>query len=230
MRLALVIVVPEPLVRDALMEALRPETPRGFGTWKAFAETLHPGEKTSTLAVVDETALPAETGTVPRDVECLGALIVLGQSPAFLPPETVRRALAKPFRLEALIRAVHNEADRLKDRESRTERPVGPWLFSPGAGRLRDALTGAEVILTDKESRLLTYLAEASANAPRSRDDLLHAVWHYTEGLDTHTLETHIYRLRRKLANPREGSDPFEVTRGGYALTPTWRGKPGGGS
>jgi DNA-binding response OmpR family regulator len=52
--------------------------------------------------------------------------------------------------------------------------------------------------LTEKESQLLRELAEAAPHAMR-REQLLAQVWGMNEQVDTHTLETHIYRLRSKL-------------------------------
>lgn len=73
--------------------------------------------------------------------------------------------------------------------------------------------------LTEKEVSLLQHLAQAGPTGI-SRSDLLQRVWGYNETLETHTLETHIYRLRQKVeANPE---DPVVLVtlEGGYALHP----------
>jgi len=66
-----------------------------------------------------------------------------------------------------------------------------------------DKADGEGIKLTEKETEILVYLATHSASAPVKRDDLLAAVWGYGDNIETHTLETHIYRLRQKIeANP----------------------------
>lgn len=70
---------------------------------------------------------------------------------------------------------------------------------------LKDIRTGIDVRLTDKESGILSFLAKKQG-VTVSRPELLQAVWQYAEGLETHTLETHIYRLRQKIE--RDPSKP----------------------
>jgi DNA-binding response OmpR family regulator len=67
------------------------------------------------------------------------------------------------------------------------------------------------VILTPKESEVLLFLLRAAG--PVSRSDLLGAVWGYSDQADTHTVETHIHSLRRKL-----GSEVLATDLGGYRL------------
>ena len=54
------------------------------------------------------------------------------------------------------------------------------------------------ITLTDTEARLLACLFDARGGDV-NRDELLQRVWGYRPGLETHTLETHIYRLRKKI-------------------------------
>ena len=62
-----------------------------------------------------------------------------------------------------------------------------------------------DIELTDKEAALLLALLNAGLGEITERSVLLKQVWGYGEGLETHTLETHIYRLRQKLEeNPAE--------------------------
>lgn len=63
-------------------------------------------------------------------------------------------------------------------------------LFTKADGKIAN--------LTEKECAVLVYLHRRKGE-PVSRDELLHAVWDYAEGVETHTLETHIYRLRQKI-------------------------------
>ena len=73
------------------------------------------------------------------------------------------------------------------------------------------------VALTDCEVNILTYLAQHLKRAV-SKDELLKNVWHYKEGIDTHTLETHIYRLRQKLDEGGGDSQILLTTEDGYSL------------
>jgi Transcriptional regulatory protein, C terminal len=73
----------------------------------------------------------------------------------------------------------------------------GGWWFDP-AGRTLGHPDYSSVMLTEKESELLHALACAGTNGI-TRDALLLQIWGMGEGVDTHTLETHLYRLRSKL-------------------------------
>lgn len=95
---------------------------------------------------------------------------------------------------------------------------LGGWVFYPRARKFCRA--EEELRLTEKEAALFAYLAAAPAFV--SRAELLEAVWGYESGIDTHTLETHIYRLRRLLPN---GEQLIIAQAGGsYGLNKEWQG------
>ena len=102
---------------------------------------------------------------------------------------------------------------------------IGPFHFRPAGRLLHNTQSGERVRLTDKEASVLKYLYQASS--PVSRHTLLHEVWGYNARTTTHTVETHIYRLRRKLeANPNQTSLLVNID-GGYRLsTTTSRSEP----
>lgn len=77
--------------------------------------------------------------------------------------------------------------------------------------------TGEEVSLTDREVDILAYLARRKGK-PVSRDELLKNIWRYQEGVDTHTLETHIYRLRQKMEELADAPRILLTAEGGYSL------------
>lgn len=79
---------------------------------------------------------------------------------------------------------------------------IGPYVFWPKQSTLKG---GQDIILTDKERDILGALWLAPGKA-LSREALLQAVWAYAAGVETHTLETHIYRLRQKMEN--DPTDP----------------------
>lgn len=93
---------------------------------------------------------------------------------------------------------------------------IGDYTYSP----IKKALVGhanAELKLTEKEISILTYLNQA-LGASIGREELLREVWRYNEGVTTHTLETHIYRLRQKLAEIFANQEIIMTTDGGYRL------------
>jgi DNA-binding response OmpR family regulator len=111
---------------------------------------------------------------------------------------------AKPVRLAALVA-------RLNEAVAQAGSRIGPWRFD-AAGRALESPDGRRVRLTDKEAAILDHLRQAGGVVPRDR--LLADIWGYAEGIATHTLETHVYRLRRKLED-----DALLVTEeGGYRL------------
>ena len=74
---------------------------------------------------------------------------------------------------------------------------IGPYTFWPALKLLLNQ-EGSKLRLTEKETSILRYLYRAGER-PASRERLLQEVWGYNSGVTTHTLETHIYRLRQKI-------------------------------
>jgi len=93
---------------------------------------------------------------------------------------------------------------------------LGDYIFRPQEKAL--AREGAEdIALTDREVDILAYLVRHH-QVPVSREALLKNVWQYQEGVDTHTLETHIYRLRQKMEASAEEPRLLLTVEGGYRL------------
>jgi DNA-binding response OmpR family regulator len=78
---------------------------------------------------------------------------------------------------------------------------------------------GQKVRLTEKETAILKYLYRAGQKVV-NRDTLLHEVWGYNSGVTTHTLETHIYRLRQKIEKEPARAELLITEGGGYKLVP----------
>jgi DNA-binding response OmpR family regulator len=96
---------------------------------------------------------------------------------------------------------------------------IGPYTFRPAAKLLTIPQKSKRIQLTDKEVRVLKYLYRAGATTV-PRKALLNEVWGYNAAVDTHTLETHIYRLRQKI-EPNPAVAAILVTEGGgYKLLP----------
>jgi len=124
--------------------------------------------------------------------------------------------IAKPFRSNELLARLRAQL-RLFDSSEEAVFSVGPYTFRPAKKLLQDPARNRRIRLTDKESAILKFLYRSDARAV-GRDILLHEVWGYNAAVTTHTLETHIYRLRQKLeANP--ASPALLLTeQGGYRL------------
>jgi DNA-binding response OmpR family regulator len=94
---------------------------------------------------------------------------------------------------------------------------IGKHLFLEDEKLLVDPDDSKKIRLTEKETAILTRLSRANGESV-NRETLLEEVWGYKTGINSHTLETHIYRLRKKI----EGSDssgPFlKTSRNGYML------------
>jgi len=148
-------------------------------------------------------------------------LLVLGEPPEPIERFGVTEAFQRPLRLGYLSARLHFY-ERLLDQAPDSTLPLGPWLFAPRARSLTPKEGGEGLKLTDKESSLLAFLYAAQELVPR--EELLAAIWGYDARIDTHTLETHIYRLRRKLMTLQpEGEDVFLAQEGGYQISSSWR-------
>jgi DNA-binding response OmpR family regulator len=124
--------------------------------------------------------------------------------------------IAKPFSLPELLARVRAQL-RTFDNSAEAIFHIGPYIFRPSAKLLHARTQGRKVRLTDKETGILKFLYRAGGK-PMPRQVLLNEVWGYNNTVTTHTLETHIYRLRQKMeANPSAPTLLLTVG-GGYVL------------
>lgn len=123
--------------------------------------------------------------------------------------------VTKPFRFAQLLARVRAQL-RLRENNGDASVMLGAALFRPSEKSLFDA-EGERVRLTEKETAILRRLLKAE-NRTLPRETLLAEVWGHQAELETHTLETHIYRLRRKLEPLAPGLLVTEP--GGYRLAP----------
>ena len=125
--------------------------------------------------------------------------------------------ITKPFRLGVLLARLRAHLRQHEQNENAVFK-IGPYTFRPGAKQLMGE-EGRKIRLTEKEAAILKYLYRAG-ESPVPRKLLLHEVWGYRADISTHTLETHIYRLRQKIeSNPSESTMLLTVP-GGYKLVP----------
>ena len=125
--------------------------------------------------------------------------------------------VAKPFRLGALLARIRAQLRQHEQSEGAVF-SLGPYVFTPAAKLLTGPDGTDKVRLTEKEAAVLKYLYRAGGRAV-ARDVLLGEVWGYNAGVSTHTLETHIYRLRQKIeADPSDAKLLVTDKNGGYRL------------
>ncbi len=124
--------------------------------------------------------------------------------------------IVKPFRIKVLMARI-----RVRMRETEQSEfamfQIGPYKFQPADKLMLHSQSDEKVRLTEKETAILKFLYLANESVV-SRDTLLGEVWGYNAGVTTHTLETHVYRLRQKI-EPDPSSAAILVTEpAGYRL------------
>lgn len=129
--------------------------------------------------------------------------------------------VTKPFRFAVLLARLRAHLRSFEQSEDATFK-VGPYEFKPALKRLippqpEDGKTIRDIRLTEKETNILKYLYRAGGK-PVGRDELLHEIWGYNSGVTTHTLETHVYRLRQKIELEKGVASLLVTEPGGYRL------------
>jgi DNA-binding response OmpR family regulator len=127
--------------------------------------------------------------------------------------------LAKPFRGNELLARLQTQL-RLFDTSEDAVFPIGPYTFRPAAKLLIGPDKKQRLRLTAKEVAILKHLYR-NANRVVSRQELLDQIWGYNAGVMTHTLETHIYRLRQKIEADPADCRLLMTAPGGYQLNLT---------
>jgi DNA-binding response OmpR family regulator len=125
--------------------------------------------------------------------------------------------VTKPFRFAVLLARIRAQLRQFEQSEDATFN-VGPYLFKPAQKMLSDA-DGKKIRLTEKEAAIIRYLFRAGQKAV-TRDELLEEVWGYNSGVTTHTLETHVYRLRQKIEKDPSSAEILVTENGGYKIIP----------
>src|ERR1700751_228866 len=125
--------------------------------------------------------------------------------------------VAKPFSFAVLLVRIRAQLRKHEASEDAVF-TIGPYTFRPSSKLLMNP-KGNKVRLTEKETAILRYLYRAGQK-PGSRENLLQEVWGYNSGVTTHTLETHIYRLRQKVERDAAMPTILVTEAGDYKLVP----------
>ena len=211
---------------DAAMRAtLREQLTRGGAFAVAEAETaqsawaLLEGDRGLAAAIVDADLPDADGHDLCDQIRARGLSL-----PVILLNGTTRisRAgdtftLAKPFRLGDLMARLRARLETPPPDQPAASFPIGPYECHPMEKALRDDRANRRIRLTEKETAILAFLHRMGERAV-PRLELLREVWGYHPAVTTHTLETHIYRLRRKIEADPANARLLVTEGGGYRL------------
>ncbi|AVW92745.1 response regulator transcription factor [Celeribacter baekdonensis] len=123
--------------------------------------------------------------------------------------------VTKPFKFPVLLARIRAQL-RTHEQSEAAVFQLGPYTFKP-AQKMLVTEDDKKIRLTEKETNILKFLYRATEGVV-ARDVLLHEVWGYNAGVTTHTLETHIYRLRQKIEPDPSNARLLVTESGGYRL------------
>ena len=132
--------------------------------------------------------------------------------------------VSKPFRMAELLARLRAQL-RIFENSEDAVFTIGPYTFRPAAKLLQEPERNRRIRLTEKEAAILKFLYRAGTR-PVARQVLLNEVWGYNAAVTTHTLETHIYRLRQKIEPDPTHARLLVTEGGGYRLDPEGVGAP----
>ena len=124
--------------------------------------------------------------------------------------------MIKPFRYPVLLKSIETQLHKFKKSEN-TQYSIGKYAFKPNS-KILETNESRSIRLTEKENNILKFLYKNLGNTV-SRETLLHEVWGYNSKVTTHTLETHIYRLRQKFEDDPSNACFLITEPGGYKLS-----------
>jgi DNA-binding response OmpR family regulator len=125
--------------------------------------------------------------------------------------------VVKPFRFAVLLARIRAQLRQHEQSEDAVF-TVGPYQFKPSQ-KILTTEDGHKIRLTEKEAAIIRFLYRAEKNVV-TRDVLLEEVWGYNSGVTTHTLETHVYRLRQKIERDPSHAEILVTENGGYKIVP----------
>ena len=218
---------PEGVFHDAIMEQLN-----SCDDFEAFS--VSQGTQTSKVVQVENYDLIILSNTLPdvdvtelcrkiRQIKGLSPMIIIMGSVGDNSSEFALGAgfddyIEKPFRLNHFLSKLRTLI-RKKELGGQRIFKIGPYEFCPTLQILLSSDRKKETQLTEKETAILQYLFNANG-AIIGRGELLYNVWGYSSGVTTHTLETHVYKLRQKIEVDPSNAQILKSELGGYCLVP----------
>ncbi len=124
--------------------------------------------------------------------------------------------ITKPFRFGVLLARMRAHLRQHEQSEDAVFQ-IGPYVFQPAVKLLINEEQKIRLRLTEKETAILKYLYRAGGKSV-AREELLNDVWGYHAAVTTHTLETHVYRLRQKMEVDPSNAQILVTEPGGYRL------------
>jgi DNA-binding response OmpR family regulator len=218
----LLLIVDDVALRTALAEQLELHGEFGVVTTGGAAGLAAAAEQAFDMILVDADLADRPGGRLCQDLRLAGLRtpIILLTRPDDAPPGPAAGAsdhLAKPVKLGQLLGRMRIHL-RQHEQSDDADVMIGPYTFRAAARVLVDNDRGGQQVrLTDKEAAILKYLYRAG-DRPVPRETLLAEVWGYNQGVSTHTLETHIYRLRQKIEPDPSNARLLVTESGGYRL------------
>jgi DNA-binding response OmpR family regulator len=144
-------------------------------------------------------------------------IIMLTGADVILSPDVgANDHITKPFRFAVFLARMRTHI-RQHEHSDDAVLTIGPYSFQPGAQLLLEKETNKQVRLTEKETAILKYLYRVGDEVV-GREVLLDEVWGYNAEVTTHTLETHLYRLRQKIEENPSNARILLTEHGGYRL------------
>lgn len=152
----------------------------------------------------------------PSDISKTGCRFLITNS---IPSNSDRyaRVFIAPTRIGYIIDTM---ASYLQAKQQTSPVSLGQFDFTPAFNTLKNRHDNTKYQLTEKEAAIISFLAAQHPN-PVERETLLHQVWGYADNAETHTVETHIYRLRQKIEKDPAKPDFLRTDDSGYFLNLT---------
>ena len=126
--------------------------------------------------------------------------------------------VTKPFRFNVLLARLRAQL-RQHEQSEEAVFTIGPYTFRPSQKLLIEETARKKIHLTEKEAAILKYLYRTGGQVI-GREKLLGEVWGFNAAVTTHTLETHVYRLRQKIEKDPSRAEILVTEAGGYRLVP----------
>lgn len=207
------ILVSDAALREALIEQLRSLK---SGETTELSAITHP-VKDDDIFILDKEALDKKTLKILRDIhkDRQHILIFLIGDAEVADVELFTETFRKPLRLGHLLARLRLHSDTAS-RLRNIPLVFGPYRLEAHNRQIIVSPQNDVIRLTEKETALLEYLGQS--DHPVGRDELLAAIWGYDNTIETHTLETHIYQLRRKLDPGNTGENWLLNEQGAYRL------------